>query len=125
MKRLVDIRLIRHQKLCMMLVNEGSYMKIEMIDTWEQTKYKAEQIINTIQLQADFFEMRTRIKPTIFMSYDLFALVAAAARDLLVHRIDKNQPAHTICGYDLELIHQGYNLLYVGYNVDLSFLMEV
>ena len=89
-------------------------------ETWEQTKYKAEQIINTIQLQADFFEMRTRIKPTIFMSYDLFAVVAAGLRDMLVRRIDKNQPAHTICGYDLELIHQGSELLYVGYKVDMT-----
>ena len=95
---------------------------IKPIDTWEQAKHKAEQIISTIKLQADFFEMRTRIEPTVFMSYDLFAIVAAATRDILVRRIDKNQPVHTICGYDLELIHQGYNLLYVGYKVDLSFL---
>lgn len=91
----------------------------EMIDTWEQQKYKAQQIINTIQLQADFFEMRTRINPTIFMSYDLFAIVAAGARDMLVRRIDENQPVHTICGYDLELLHQGSNLLYVGYKVEI------
>ena len=92
---------------------------IKPINTWEQTKQLAEQIINTIQLQADFFEMRTRIQPTIFMSYDLFAIVAAGMRDVLVRRIDKNQPAHTICGYDLELIHQGNNLLYVGYKVEI------
>ena len=95
---------------------------IKMIDTWEQTKYRADKIISTIQLQADFFEMRTRIKPTIFMSYDLFAIVAAGLRDvLLVRRLDKNQIVHTICGYDLELIHQGSELLYVGYKVDMSF----
>ncbi len=92
---------------------------VKMIDTWEQIKYKAERIINTIQLQADFFEMRTRVKPTVFMSYDLFAVTAAASRGLLAHRIGKNQTAHTICGYDLEIIHQGTNLLYVGYKVEI------
>lgn len=91
-------------------------------ETWEQKRRKGEQIIQTILLQADFFEMRTRVKPTIFMSYDLFALVAAVNRDAfgreaLFHRIDKNQTPHTICGYDLELIHQGNELLYVGYKV--------
>ena len=93
-------------------------------ETLEQKRRKGEQIIQTILLQADFFEMRTRVKPTIFMSYDLFALVAAANRDafvreVLVHRIDKNQTPHTICGYDLELIYQGSELLYVGYKVIL------
>ena len=94
-------------------------MNIEPIDTWEQTKQLAEQIINTIQLQADFFEMRTSIQPTIFMSYDLFAIVAAGTRDMIVRRIEENKPVHTICGYDLELIHQGMELLYVGYKVIL------
>ena len=90
---------------------------IEMIDTWEQKVYKGNQIIETIKLQADFFEMRNRVQPTIFMSYDLFALVAAASRDLIVSRLPKDQTAHTICGYDLEIIHQGKELLYVGYKV--------
>jgi hypothetical protein len=90
-------------------------------ETWEQTKYRAEQLISTILLQADFFEMRTRIKPTVFMSFDLFAIVVAATRDIVVHRIDRNQTAHTIGGYDLELIHQGTNLLYVGYKVNMPF----
>lgn len=89
-------------------------------ESWEQKRRKGEQIIQTILLQADFFEMKTRVKPTIFMSYDLFALVAAVNRDafgreVLFHRIDKNQTPHTICGYDLELIYQGNELLYVGY----------
>lgn len=88
----------------------------EMIDTWEQKKYKAEQVINTVKMQADFFEMKTRIQPTVFMSYDLFALVAATDK-VIVHKVDKNQTAHTICGYDLEIIHQGTDLLYLGYKV--------
>lgn len=87
--------------------------------TWEQQVYKGNQIIETIKLQADFFEMRTRVKPTIFMSYDLFALVAAAAKDLLVYKVDKTQTGHTICGYDLEITHQSKESLYIGYKVVL------
>ena len=89
--------------------------------TWEQQVYKGHQIIETVKLQADFFEMNTRVKPTIFMSYDVFSLVLVAAdafgREVLFHRIDKNQTPHTICGYDLELIYPGTELLYVGYKV--------
>lgn len=87
-------------------------------ETWEQKRQKGEQIIQTILLWADFFEMRSRIKPTVIMSYDLLALVAAVAGDrLLVHKIDENQIAHTICGYDLEIIHKGHELLYIGHKV--------
>ena len=50
-------------------------MKIEMFNPWENQKSKAEQIINTILMQADFFEIRTGMKPTVFMSYDIFALL--------------------------------------------------
>ena len=90
---------------------------IKPIDTWEQAKYKAEQLIETILLQTNYFEQSMRVKPTVFMSYDLFALIAAGSRDLLLYRMDKNQPIHTICGYDLEIIHQGSELLYIGYKI--------
>lgn len=92
---------------------------IEMIDTWEQQRYKGNQIIQTILVQAAYFEQSMRVKPTIFMSYDLFALVAAATRDLLVYRADKTQTGHTICGYDLEIVHHSKESLYVGYKVIL------
>ena len=88
---------------------------IKMIDTHEQLKYKAEQLINTIQLQADFFEMSTRIKPTIFMSYDLLHLIAAGARDTLSLCIDKTETPYTICGYDVEVLYNRSKLLYMGY----------
>lgn len=91
--------------------------KIEMIDTWEQQKYKGEQIIQTILLQANYFEQAMRVKPTIFMSYDLFALVAAVTKDLVTYRLDENRPINTICGYDIEIIHHGSELLYVGYKI--------
>ena len=92
---------------------------IEMIDTWEQQKHKGEQIIHTILLQANYFEQAMRVKPTVFMSYDLFALVVAATKDLVVYRLEENRPVNTICGYDLELINHGQELLYVGYKVIL------
>lgn len=89
-------------------------------ESWEQKVYKGNQIIETIKLQADFFEMKTRLQPTIFLSYDLFALVAATG-NVIVHRVDKNQPAHTICGYDLEIIYHGTDLLYLGHKVCAPF----
>ena len=97
MKRQVGLRLLRPRRLCMMLGNDRFMQNVKDLEreTWEQKRYKSNQIIETIKLQADFFEMKTRVKPTIFMSYDLFALVAAVNRDafgreVLVHRIDKN-----------------------------------
>ena len=106
-------------------------MVTEMINNWEQKQQKVAQLISIIQMHADLFEMRTRYEPTVFMSYDLFALIAAVNRDaigkeVLLTRLDENKPAHTICGYDLELIQPGSNLLYVGYKVDMSgFIAEV
>lgn len=90
---------------------------IKMIDTYEQTKYKAEQLIATILLQANFFEQAMRVKPTIFVSDDIFAILAAGARDLLLYRLDQTQTPHAICGYDLEIIYRGKELLYVGHKV--------
>ena len=58
-----------------------------------------------------------RVKPTIFMSYDLFALVVAATKDLVTYKLDENRPINNICGYDLEIIHHGSELLYVGHKV--------
>ena len=94
---------------------------IKMIDTCGQTKYKAEQLIATILLQANFFEQAMRVKPTIFVSDDIFAILAAGTRDLLLYRLDQTQTPHTICGYDLEIIYRGKELLYVGYKVNMSF----
>ena len=90
-------------------------MKIEMFNSWENQKSKAEQIINTILMQADFFEIRTGIKPTVFMSYDIFALLVYNARDIFLVHTD-NTP-QSICGYDFEILQQGEDLLYVGYRL--------
>jgi hypothetical protein len=54
------------------------------------------------------------------MSLDLVDLIAASFRDVLVHRVDKNQTTNTIFGYDLEILSAGRALLYVGYKIDIS-----
>ncbi len=90
---------------------------IKMIDIMEQTKYKAEQLINTILLHTNYFEQAMHTKPTVFVSYDIFHTIAAGTRDLLLYRLDQAQTPNTICGYDLEIIHHGKELLYVGYKV--------
>ena len=81
---------------------------------------KADLLIWTIQQQADLFEMRTGFEPTIMMTLDLVDLVATHFRDVIVHRVDKNQTTNTICGYDLEVLPAGRELLYVGYKIDID-----
>ena len=90
---------------------------IETLGTWEQRKYKAQQLIETILVQVDFFEMRNRVEPTVFMSHDLFQLIASCSRDLIVSRLPKYQTANTVCGYDLEILYDRKEVLYVGYKV--------
>ena len=90
---------------------------IKMINNYEQVKYKADKLIETILVHTNYFEQTMRAKPTVFVSYDIFATIAAGTRDLLLYRLDQTQTPHTICGYDLEIIHHGKELLYVGYKV--------
>jgi hypothetical protein len=54
------------------------------------------------------------------MTLDLVDLVAAHFRDVIVHRVDKNQTTNTVCGYDLEVLPAGRALLYVGYKIDID-----
>lgn len=90
---------------------------IEMVDKSREDFYKADALLWTIKQQADFFEMRTGMEPTIFMSIDLFQLLAAQYRDVVAYNIDKNATAHKVCGYDLEIIAHSKEVLYVGYKV--------
>jgi hypothetical protein len=93
-------------------------LDIEMINNDREQLHKAEILLWTIQQQADLFEMRTGLAPTVFMSYDLFAILVASLKDVVVYRMGKNQTVHTVCGYDLELLHHGTDLLYVGYKIE-------
>ena len=90
---------------------------IEMVDKNRENFYKAESLLWTIQSQADFFEMRTGMEPTIFMSLDLVHILTAGLPETVVSRLDKNSTAHTVCGYDLEIIAHSKEVLYVGYKV--------
>lgn len=90
---------------------------IEMVDKSRENFLKAESLLWTIQSQADFFEMRTGMKPTIFMSLDLLHILTTGLEDVVVHRIDKNQTTTTVCGYDTELIAHSKEVLYVGYRI--------
>lgn len=94
---------------------------IEMVAKKDTERfYKADLLIWTIKQQADLFEMRTGFEPTIMMTLDLVDLIATSFRDVLVHRVDKNQTGTTVCGYDLEILPAGRELLYVGYKIDMS-----
>ena len=90
---------------------------IEMVNKSRENFYKAEALLCTIQQQADFFEMRTGMEPTIFMSLDLVHILTAVLPETVVARINKNSTAHTVCGYDLEIIAHSKEVLYVGYKV--------
>lgn len=84
---------------------------------YEDIRKKAESLISNILYQADYFEMRTRIKPTIFMLQDIFSIILRGTKDCIVERYPKNQTAWTLHGYDLELLVHGSRLLYVGYSI--------
>lgn len=86
-------------------------------ECYEDIRKKAESLISNILYQADYFEMRTRIKPTIFMSHDVFSIIVRGTKDCMVERYPKNQTAWTLRGYDLELFVHGSRLLYVGYSI--------
>jgi hypothetical protein len=81
---------------------------------------RADILLWTIQQQADLFQMQTGLEPTIFMSYDLFALLVSSFKDAILFRVGEGQSVHTICGYDLELIQHGKELLYVGYKININ-----
>ena len=93
---------------------------INMLDRYEYNRTRANDIINTILYAAENFEMAMGLKPTVFMSYDIFAiLVAGVDSNIVVHNIIKHQTTHSICGYDVELIKENSEVLYLGYQVGL------
>lgn len=93
---------------------------IEQIDTSADIKKKADNFMHTILMSAAYFEQTTHRKPTVFMSGDIFALLAYYHRDTIT--IAYKQP-ETICGYDIQRI-VGTGLLYLGYRVNNPFLEE-
>ena len=71
----------------------------------------ANEIVNTIMYSAPYFEYRVRAKPTVFMSHDLFSIVARGRMDAIV--VQECGRKHTICGYEVEFVF-GENKFYFG-----------
>ena len=91
-------------------------MKIELkpYDDRQEYEKRAGWVVDIIMCSAPYFEYHTRLKPTVFMSHDLFYLVARGARsEIVVH--DRGRK-HTICGYAVEFVF-GENKLYFGYEL--------
>lgn len=88
-------------------------MKVEKFDPYEdyEVKNRADKYIMIIMNGADFFEYRMRIKPIVFISNDVFSIIAQYHRDKITHQIH-GEPLK-ICGYDLKLTF-GENVLCVG-----------
>ena len=91
-------------------------MEIELkpYDDRQECERIANRIVDTIMHSAPYFEYHVRLKPTVFMSRDLFAIVARGARDAIVAQ--ESGRKHTICGYELEFAF-GNNMFYFGYEL--------
>jgi hypothetical protein len=92
-------------------------MKIERYedteDYKEKVRKKADQIIERIMVQAYYFENRVPygIKPVVFISNDLLAVLASISADVL--RVLPYPKVCTICGYETKPI-TGKDELYIG-----------
>lgn len=88
--------------------------KICPYEDYKTIQKKAEGFIERILGGAYYFECHMKIKPTIFMSKDVLAIIAQGARDAIINYNDKE--SMIICGYNLELV-LGQNKLYLGYQL--------
>lgn len=83
-------------------------------DDYKTIQKKAEGFIKYILGGAYYFECHMKMKPTIFMSNDVLAIITKGTRDVITcYRYGEPM---TICGYDLELV-LGENKLYLGYRL--------
>ena len=85
----------------------------------EEWQHQVQVLIWNINQQAEFFKIRTGMSPTVFLSYNLFAKIVAIQPEAVLYHRDKQVAAHTICGYDLELIHTSTDVLYIGYRINI------
>lgn len=85
-------------------------------DDYEAVKEKSDRIIGTILQGASYFEYYVRIKPTVFMSHDVLAIVARGSRDAITSY--KYGEPLTVCGYALKMA-LGENVLYFGYELSM------
>jgi hypothetical protein len=83
-------------------------------DDYKIIQKKTEGFIECILDSAYYFECYTKIKPTIFMSNDVLAIITKGTRDAITSY--KYGELMTICGYELEIV-PGKNKLYLGYRL--------
>lgn len=91
-------------------------LKLEPYDDYKEVKEKADRILDTILQGASYFEHYVQIKPTVFMSYDVLAIVART-RNEAITSYKYGEPI-TVCGYDLKLV-LGKDMLYLGYQLSM------
>ena len=91
-------------------------LKFEPYDDNKVVKERAERILDTILQGASYFEHYVRIKPTVFMSHDVLAIVVKARNDAITSY--KYGEPITVCGYDLKLT-LGKDMLYLGYQLSM------
>jgi hypothetical protein len=95
-------------------------MKIERYEDTkeycEKVRKKADQIIERIMVQAYWFENRVPygVKPVVFISSDLLAVLAAVSTEAL--RCVPYPKVGTICGYEIKTI-TGTDELYIGFKI--------
>lgn len=88
-------------------------MKVEKFNPYEdyEVKNRADKYIMCILNCADFFEYRMRMKPTVFMSNDVLAIILQYHSEKVTSQ--NRGEALTICGYELKMVF-GKNVLYFG-----------
>lgn len=75
-----------------------------------------ENLFHNILYHAENFEMRTGLKPTIFITPDLFNSIAHNYKYDLTFTIAKDQP-DLFCGYPIEQIRSNKSGVSIGYKI--------
>lgn len=88
-------------------------MKVEKVNPYMnyEDKHRADNYIIGILKGADFFEYRMGMKPTVFMSNDVLAIILQYHSEKVISQ--NRGEALTICGYELKMVF-GKNVLYLG-----------
>lgn len=90
---------------------------MEMLKPYDDYKIeqkKAEAFIEHILGAACYFEHSIKIRPTVFMSCDILAIISKGMNNAIISH--KYREPMKICGYDLELV-DGEHKLYLGYQL--------
>ena len=87
----------------------------------EKTKEEAGIILRHILACAEYFEYKFQNRPIIFMSTDVFEIIAAGFRETII-RYDLEDKI-TVCGYDAKQVY-GKKVLYLGYDISAIFVHD-